>query len=96
MNLIPSLLAQVPSGQEQRIHERMMIAAGIADALDARGWTPVMLATHLGRPPIEVITWLSGTHDFSPEQLRQLSRVLGALDLSRLPIYPSAFQPLEE
>ncbi|MBO0930200.1 helix-turn-helix domain-containing protein [Fibrella aquatilis] len=77
MDIINDLLATVNPQQEQRIHDRMMLAARIADALDAKGWAQKDLAIKLNKQPSEISKWLSGTHNFTIDTLSDLSHVLG-------------------
>ena len=76
MNLIDSLLEKAKPAQEQRIHARMVLAAHLADALKAKGWTSADLATRLHKQPAEIDSWLSGTHDFTEANLTDLNSVL--------------------
>jgi HTH-type transcriptional regulator/antitoxin HigA len=50
----------------------------IADALEARGWTPGELAQQLGATPEHVSALLRGEASLSPEVGEGLSRVLGS------------------
>ena len=77
MNLIDNLLAKADPKQEQRIHDRMMLSARIADALESKGWSQKELAAKLNKQPSEISKWLSGTHNFTIDTLSDLSQVLG-------------------
>jgi ribosome-binding protein aMBF1 (putative translation factor) len=76
MNLIDNLLAEVTSQEQQRVHDRMVLAAHIADALTAKGWSQKQLARKMGKRPSEVSKWLSGTHNFTIDTLSDLSQML--------------------
>lgn len=76
MNLIDTLLAEATPQEQQRVHDRMMMAARIADALAAKGWTQKQLAQKMGKQPSEISKWLSGTHNFTTDTLSDLSQVL--------------------
>ncbi|XWW47033.1 helix-turn-helix transcriptional regulator [Fibrella sp. USSR17] len=76
MNLIDTLLDEASPQEQQRVHNRMMLAARIGDALSARGWTQKQLAQTMGKSPSEISKWLSGTHNFTADTLSDLSQVL--------------------
>lgn len=76
MNIIDELLSEVTPHEQQRVRDRMMLAARIADALNAKGWNQKRLAEELGKKPSEISKWLSGTHNFTIDTLSDLSQIL--------------------
>lgn len=76
MNLIDTLLAEASPQEQQRVHDRMMMAARLADALAEKSWTQKQLAQKMGKQPSEISKWLSGTHNFTLDTLSDLARIL--------------------
>lgn len=76
MNLIDTLLAEASPQEQQRVQDRMMMAARLADALAEKGWSQKQLAQQMGKQPSEISKWLSGTHNFTLDTLSDLAQVL--------------------
>ena len=77
MNLIDELLTEASPREQQRVRDRMLLAARIADALAGKNWTQKRLADEMGKSPSEISKWLSGTHNFTIDTLSDLSIILG-------------------
>lgn len=77
MNLLDELLQEITPREQARTRNRMMLAARLADALTAKGWTQRQLAEKLGKNSSEISKWLSGTHNFTTDTLSDLEDVLG-------------------
>lgn len=77
MSIIDQLLAETSPRDQQRVRDRMMLAARIADALVEKGWNQKQLAEKMGKGQSEISKWLSGTHNFTTDTLSDLSVVLG-------------------
>lgn len=71
------LLEEITPEQQARTDNRMMLAASIADAMEAKGWNNKQLMEALGKKnPSEITRWLSGTHNFTADTLTDIGRVL--------------------
>jgi len=76
-NLIVELLDSITPEESLRIENRMLMAAKIDDAINAKGWKKKDLMKALGKTnQSEVTKWLSGTHNFTQDLLTDLGRVL--------------------
>lgn len=76
-NALENLLEEITPKQQTRTDNKMMLAASIADAMEAKGWNNTQLMKALGKTnPSEITRWLSGTHNFTVDTLTDLSRVL--------------------
>lgn len=74
---LENLLDEISPEQQARTDNRMMLAASIADAMEAKGWNNTQLMEALGKKnPSEITRWLSGTHNFTVDTLTDLGRVL--------------------
>lgn len=74
---LENILDEISPEQQARTDNRMMLAASIADAMNAKGWNNKMLMEALGKKnPSEITRWLSGTHNFTTDTLTDLGRVL--------------------
>ena len=75
--LSQQILASVPPEQRARTYKQMAIAACIADALEAKGWSRSEFAANMHQRPSVVTRWLSGTHNFTVDTLSDIEEVLG-------------------
>ena len=76
-NLIEELLNSIYPEESLRIENRMLMAAKIDDAIQAKGWKKKDLMEALGKKnQSEITKWLSGTHNFTLDLLTDLGRVL--------------------
>jgi len=60
----------------EKTKKRMMLAAKIADAKKAKGWSNGDLARELDQHDSVISKWLSGTHNFTADTLFDIERVL--------------------
>ncbi|MDD2215703.1 MAG: helix-turn-helix transcriptional regulator [Eubacteriales bacterium] len=75
---LEKILEEITPEQQARMDAKMLLAARIADAMEAKGWNNKMLMKALGKKnPSEITRWLSGTHNFTVDTLTDLGRVLG-------------------
>lgn len=75
---LKKILEEITPEQQARTDAKMLLAARIADAMEAKGWNNKMLMEALGKKnPSEITRWLSGTHNFTVDTLTDLGRVLG-------------------
>lgn len=73
--LLKKLMNNRDKIETNRTRNRMILAAQIDDLLKVKGWNKNQLAEKLNRKPSEIIEWLSGTHDFSLDVLKELEKV---------------------
>ncbi|HCC85629.1 MAG: Uncharacterized protein XD81_0793 [Bacteroidetes bacterium 38_7] len=74
---LEKILEEITPEQQARTDAKMLLAARIADAMEAKGWNNKMLMEALGKKnPSEITRWLSGTHNFTVDTLTDLGRVL--------------------
>lgn len=74
---LEKILEEITPEHQARTDAKMLLAARIADAMEAKGWNNKMLMEALGKKnPSEITRWLSGTHNFTVDTLTDLSRVL--------------------
>lgn len=71
------VVSKISPTEQKRAEQRMLLAAKIADAVDAKGWSRKKFAEHLGKHPSEVTKWLSGTHNFTSDTLFDIQEELG-------------------
>lgn len=85
---VDSLLDEISPLEQAKTDAKMVLAARIADAMEARKWKRKDLLAAVGKMNPSVITkWLSGTHNFTVETLVELEDALGVsllnLDVKR-------------
>lgn len=74
---LDKLLDEITPEEQERTDAKMLLAAKIADAMEAKGWNNKMLMEAMGKKnPSQITKWLSGTHNFTTETLIDLGRVL--------------------
>ena len=83
---IAGVLAKVSSKEQKRTEQRMLLAAKIADAIEAKGWTRKEFAERLDKHPSEVTKWLSGTHNFTHDTLIDIQE---ELDIKLISLEPA-------
>lgn len=71
------VLEKVSPKEQRRTEQRMLLAAKIVDAIDAKGWTRKEFAERLDKHPSEITKWLSGTHNFTADTLFDIQEELG-------------------
>lgn len=74
--LLDNLLANIDPLALAKTEARMLIACKIADALVEKNMSKKDFAQQLGKQPSTVTKWLSGKHDFTPDTLTKIGRVL--------------------
>ena len=76
-SIIEDILNSISPAEERQTDNKMLIAAKISDAMQAKGWKKKDLLEALGRKNQSLITkWLSGTHNFTIDTLSELEVVL--------------------
>ena len=76
-NVIDELLGKITPEEQAKTDAKMLLAAKIADAMEAKGWKNKDLLKAMGKSnPSEITKWLSGTHNFTVETLVELENVL--------------------
>ncbi|GAA4407010.1 hypothetical protein GCM10023187_27130 [Nibrella viscosa] len=68
-------------------YKQMAIAARIADALEAKGWSKSEFAARMNQQPSIVTRWLSGTHNFTIDTLSAIEETLGVQLLITAPTH---------
>lgn len=76
-NLLDALLDSITPEEQHRTDNRMLLAAQIADALEAKGISQIQLAKTLGKHHSVITKWLSGTHNFTVDTLSDIESALG-------------------
>lgn len=74
--LLESLLSEIDPLEQSKVDVKMGVAARIATAMDAKGWSKQDLQKAMGASPRQVRRWLSGTENFTLNLLVQLEAVL--------------------
>jgi transcriptional regulator with XRE-family HTH domain len=75
--LLSELLDAIPTIEQAKTDAKMLIAAKIADAMQAKGWKHKDLLEVLGKTNASIITkWLSGTHNFTVDTIVELEQAL--------------------
>jgi len=87
-DVIAGLRTACDPGDSDRIRINMIIATRIATTLRKKGWNKAKLAAELRKSPSLVTRWLSGTHNFTLDTLREIQQVLG-ISLLNLEMQPT-------
>lgn len=91
---LEKILEEITPEQQARTDVKMLLAARIADAMEAKGWNNKMLMEALGKKnPSEITRWLSGTHNFTVDTLVDLGRVL---ERDFINLSPEKEQPVKQ
>ena len=78
IDILEELLNEITPRERKRTENRMRLAAKIADAIEAKGWSKQKLAKELGYKSSSIVTkWLSGTNNFTCDVLSDIQDVLG-------------------
>lgn len=75
--IISNLLAKVSEEKKNQIHNRMMIAVKIADAIKTKGMTQKEFAIKMQKTESDVSEWLSGDRNFTIDTLSEIEVALG-------------------
>ncbi len=90
---LQEILSSITPQEHARTFKQMAIAARIADALDAKGWSKSEFAARMNQLPSVVTRWLSGTQNFTIDTLSDIEEMLGVQLLVtnvNLPAMPTA------
>lgn len=74
--LLISLLAEIDPLDQSKIDAKMEVAAKIATAMNSKGLTNQELQKVMNLSPLQTREWLSGTHNFTLENLVLLEKAL--------------------
>lgn len=74
---IDRLYDEISPEEFAKTKSRMLLAARIYDAMQAKGWKKKELAAALNQQPSVITKWLSGTHNFTHDTLYDIGKVLG-------------------
>lgn len=75
--ILDAFLALGTPEEQARVDTRMMLAAKIYDAIEAKGLSLNQFAEILEKRPSVIKQWLSGGHNFTVDTLTDIQRVLG-------------------
>jgi ribosome-binding protein aMBF1 (putative translation factor) len=70
------IMERISPQEEARVLKQMLVAACIADALEAKGWSNSEFAARMHQQPSIVTRWLSGTHNFTIDTLSDIEEIL--------------------
>ena len=87
--MLASIMERNDSRSLRRTRRKMIVAARIADALEAAGLSQKEFAQMMGKQPSEISDWLSGERNFTIETLADIEDVL-KIDI--LNVEPRNFQ----
>src|SRR4051812_22754310 len=73
---LKDILQEITPQEQQRIDNKMLLAAKIDDARVAKGWSQTKFAEEMGKQPSEISKWLSGTHNFTSDTLWDIEEKL--------------------
>jgi transcriptional regulator with XRE-family HTH domain len=75
-SLLDQIIDSITPLEQHRTDKRMLLAAKIADAMQAKKMSSVQLAKQLGKSPSVITKWLSGTHNFTSDTLSDIEFIL--------------------
>jgi hypothetical protein len=76
-NMIGNILNSISPNEAKRVENRMLLAAKIDDAMQAKGWKKKDLMLAMSKKnQSEITRWLSGTHNFTSDLLTDLGTAL--------------------
>lgn len=76
-SLMDEIFESISPKEEKRTKQKMLLAAKIEDAMNAKGWNKTRLLSEMGQMNASVATkWLSGTHNFTFDTLFDLQEIL--------------------
>lgn len=76
------IVAEMDSNNLAKVRNRMMVAAMIAEAMQARHLNQKQFAKLMGRTESEISDWLSGDRNFTIDTLFEIGQALGVSFLS--------------
>lgn len=62
---------------------KMIVAAKIADAMEAKGMTKERMAQKMGKTTLQIKKWLSGGHNFTLDELAKIECVLSVVIIDK-------------
>lgn len=74
---LTKIVRNLDENKLRRTRDRMLIAARIADALNAKGITQKKFAKMIGKSESEISEWLSGNRNFTIDTLSDIKNCLG-------------------
>ena len=75
--LVIELLNSIPDSEVERTRTKMLIASSIDDAMKEKAISKTELSDTLNISTTEVENWLSGTHNFTIDELLLIKNSLG-------------------
>ncbi|UZD24357.1 helix-turn-helix domain-containing protein [Algoriphagus halophytocola] len=81
--LLSSLLAEIDPIDQAIMNAKMELAAKIATAMDAKGLNNQALQKMMNLSSLQMRKWLSGTHNFTLENLVLLEKALDVQFLNK-------------
>lgn len=75
--VLGDLLREITPQEQARTDKRMMLAAKIAQAIEAKGWTAKKFGEEMDQHPSVVSKWLSGSNNFTVDTLWDIEEKLG-------------------
>ena len=76
------IVSEMDSNGLAKVRNRMMVAAKIAEAMEARHLNQKQFAKLMGRTESEISDWLSGDRNFTIDTLFEIGQALGVSFLS--------------
>ncbi|MBN1184531.1 MAG: helix-turn-helix transcriptional regulator [Bacteroidales bacterium] len=74
--ILDEIQNMIDPNDQEKTNKRMLLAAKIYDAMEAKGWKNKDLAEALNKKRSVITKWLSGTHNFTQDTLCDIERVL--------------------
>lgn len=74
--IISRLLSNISEQNKREIHNKMMIAGKISDAIKDKGMTQKEFAIKMQKSESEISEWLSGDGNFTIETLSEIEDIL--------------------
>jgi ribosome-binding protein aMBF1 (putative translation factor) len=67
---------EITPQEQMKTAVRRSVAASLDDLILAKGWSRQEFSARLDKTPFEIADWLSGTHNFTIDELGQISFML--------------------
>lgn len=77
--IVSELLNEITPVDKMQVNTKMALAARLDDLITANGWSKREFTEKVNKNPVDVTKWLSGTHNFT---IDNLSAIAVALDCS--------------
>lgn len=75
-DILQDIFNEITPQEQARTDNKMLLAAKIKDAMDAKGLRKKEFAAMLNQKPSVITKWLSGTHNFTTDTLSDIQDVL--------------------